>query len=74
MSTAASCSFIEEVYGIPAGSIGPTAKGYTDGRATSLDDAFDFTQTPRPFVPIGSKYPMSHFLHERPSNEAVDTE
>ena len=67
-------SFIEEVYGIPAGSIGPTAKGYTDGRATSLDDAFDFTQTPRPFVPIGSKYPKSHFLHEPPSNEAVDTE
>ena len=66
--------FIEEVYGIPAGSIGSTYQGYTDGRANSLDDAFDFTQNPRPFYPIGSKYPMSHFLHEPPSNEAVDTQ
>jgi phospholipase C len=66
--------FIEEVYGIPPGSIGPTRKGYTDGRAASLDDAFDFTQKPRAFVPIPSKYPASHFLHEPPSNEPVDTE
>jgi phospholipase C len=66
--------FIEEVYGIPPGSIGPTAQGYTDGRATSLDDAFDFTQKPRPFVRIPSKYPISHFLREPPSNEPVDTE
>jgi hypothetical protein len=62
------------VYGIPPGSIGPTRKGYTDGRATSLDDAFDFTQKPRAFVPIPSKYPASHFLNEPPSNEPVDTE
>jgi phospholipase C len=66
--------FIEEVNGIPAGSIGPTAEGYTDGRATSLDDAFDFSQEPRSFVPISSKYPMSRFLREPPSNEPVDTE
>lgn len=66
--------FIEEVYGLPAGSIGPTSKGYTDGRANSLDDAFDFTQSPRPFYPIGSKYPIGHFLHEPPSYGPVDTE
>ncbi|HVN69049.1 MAG TPA: alkaline phosphatase family protein [Candidatus Binatia bacterium] len=66
--------FIEEVYGIPAGSIGPTSKGYTDGRAASLDDAFDFTQSPRPFTPIGSKYPMSRYIHEPPSDEPVDNE
>jgi phospholipase C len=66
--------FIEEVYGLPPGSIGPTSKGYTDGRANSLDDAFDFTQSPRPFYPIGSKYPMSRFLHEQPSYGPVDTE
>ena len=66
--------FIEEVYGFPAGSIGPTAQGYTDGRAASLDDAFDFTKAPRQFTPISSKYPMRHFLHERPSDEPVDYE
>jgi phospholipase C len=66
--------FIEETYGIPVGSIGPTSEGYTDARATSLDDAFDFTQKPRAFKPIPSKYPIAHFLHEPPSNDPVDTE
>jgi phospholipase C len=64
--------FIEEVNGL--GNIGPVSEGYTDGRATSLDDAFDFTQMPRSFTPIPSKYPISHFLHEPPSNEPVDTQ
>ncbi len=66
--------FIEEVNGIAAGSIGSTAQGYTDGRATSLDDAFDFAQSPHKFVKIHSKYPAASFLHEAPSNDAVDTE
>jgi len=59
---------------LPAGSIGPISQGYTDGRASSLDDAFDFTQQPRPFSPIPSKYPMAHFRNEGPSRELVDTE
>jgi phospholipase C len=66
--------FIEEVYGLPIGSIGPTSEGYTDGRAASLDDAFDFTQPPRKFTPIKSKYSIAHFLREPPSNEPVDTQ
>jgi phospholipase C len=66
--------FIEEVYALPAGSVGPTSQGYTDARAASLDDAFDFTQQPRPFSAIPSKYPREHFLHEPPSNEPVDTQ
>ena len=66
--------FIEEVYGLPAGSIGPTSKGYTDGRANTLDDAFDFNQSARPFYPISSKYPMSRFVHEVPSYGPVDEE
>ncbi|MGC1380700.1 MAG: alkaline phosphatase family protein [Candidatus Baltobacteraceae bacterium] len=64
--------FIEEAYNLPY--VGPQSKGYTDERANSLDDSFDFTQQPRPFVPIGSKYPLSHFLHEPPSHRPVDTQ
>jgi phospholipase C len=66
--------FIEEVYGLPAGSIGPTSEGYTDGRAASLDNAFDFTQKPRKFVKVAAPYSESHFLHEPPSDLPVDTE
>lgn len=66
--------FIEEVYGIAPGSIGPVSKGYTDARAASLDDAFDFHQKPRKFSAITAKYPLSRFLHEPPSNEPVDTQ
>jgi phospholipase C len=64
--------FIEEVYG--TGGIGPQSQGYTDQRATSLDAAFDFNQPPRTFTAIPSKYPASHFLHEPPSNELIDTQ
>jgi phospholipase C len=65
--------FIEEVNPtvLP---LGPTSEGYTDTRATSLDNAFDFTQAPRKFTPFKVKYPPSVFLHEPPSNELVDTE
>ena len=66
--------FIEEVNGLPAGSIGPTSDGYTDARAKSLDNAFDFTQKPRRFSVIPSKYPMSHFINEPPDNQPADTE
>jgi phospholipase C len=66
--------FIEEVNGLPAGSIGPTAKGYTDARANSLDDAFDFTQKPRKFTPITATYPASLFLREPPSYGLLDTQ
>ena len=66
--------FIEEVNGLPPGSIGSTPDGYTDARAKSLDDAFDFTQQPRKFKAIPSKYPISHFVHERPDNQPLDME
>jgi phospholipase C len=64
--------FIEEVYGL--GPIGPASQGYTDTRAASLDDAFDFSQSPRPFTAIPTKYPMAHFVHEPPSNDPIDYE
>jgi len=66
--------FIEEVNGLPAGSIGPTSLGYTDSRAASLDDAFDFTQQPRSFQMIPAKYSLEHFLREPPSHQPVDDE
>jgi phospholipase C len=64
--------FVEQAFNLPH--IGKESEGYTDGRANSLVDSFDFTQSPRPFTPIPSKYPMSRFINEPPSNEAVDTE
>jgi phospholipase C len=65
--------FIEEVFP-NVGVLGPTSEGYTETRAASLDDAFDFTQAPRTFKAIHHKYPPSVFLNEPPSNETVDDE
>lgn len=64
--------FIEQVFNVPP--LGPYGYGYTDQRANSILDSFDFTQQPRPFSAIPSKYPISHFVHEPPSNQPVDTE
>ena len=64
--------FIEEAYNLKP--LGQTKAGYSDQRATSIEDSFDFTQKPRKFTAIPSKYPASHFLHEPPSDEPVDTE
>jgi phospholipase C len=45
-----------------------------DKRATSIGNAFNFSQTPRPFQPIPAKYSQSYFLHQKPSGLAPDTE
>ncbi len=42
-------AFAEETFGIPKGSLGAT-----DVRANDLSDAFDFTQSPRPFATISA--------------------
>jgi phospholipase C len=62
--------FMEEVFNLSP--IGEGSQGYTDTRANSLDDSFDFTQQPRQFTPFGTKYPESYFLHQAPSDEPVD--
>jgi phospholipase C len=59
--------FVEDIWGL--GRLGPI-----DTRATSMVDCFDFTQTPRAFTPIGTKYSRSYFLHQPPSYKPVDTE
>jgi phospholipase C len=62
--------FIREAFGLPP--LGPASQGYTDSRANSLSDSFDFNKPPRRFKPIRSKYSMQHFLHEPPSQEPAD--
>ncbi|HEY6327033.1 MAG TPA: alkaline phosphatase family protein [Candidatus Cybelea sp.] len=57
--------FVEEVFDLPP--IGLPAGGFTDTRAASIVDGFDFTQAPRRFTLIHARYPESVFLDERPS-------
>ncbi|MGC1379846.1 MAG: alkaline phosphatase family protein [Candidatus Baltobacteraceae bacterium] len=64
--------FVEELFGLPP--IGPPSRGFTDTRAASLMDVFDFTQSPRAFMPIPAPYPRSHFLRERPSYVPPDSD
>jgi phospholipase C len=46
--------------------------GRTDQRANSLLDCFDFTQPPRSFTPIATKYSKAYFLKQPPSGLPVD--
>jgi phospholipase C len=48
--------------------------GTTDGTTNSMNDMFDFNQSPRSFHTIGSKYSRSYFLHQKPSGLPVDTQ
>ncbi len=64
--------FIEEVFNLP--SIGPSSAGYTDTRANSLSDSFDFSQEPRKFTPFKSKYSESFFLRQPSPDGPVDEE
>jgi phospholipase C len=64
--------FIEEAYNLP--NLGLTRDGYTDKRANSIEDSFDFTQSPRPFKPIKAPVGANYFRSEAPSNEPVDEE
>ncbi len=64
--------FIRQAFNLPP--IGPVAYGYTDTRAKSISDSFDFTQPARRFTPIKDKYPMEYFLHEPLSDAPVDNE
>ncbi|HEY6325294.1 MAG TPA: alkaline phosphatase family protein [Candidatus Cybelea sp.] len=66
--------FMEEAFNLPP--IGPRSawQGYTDTRANSLDNAFNFSQPARGFTPIQAKYPAIYFLTMPRSNLPVDTE
>jgi phospholipase C len=64
--------FIEQAFHLPP--LGPTEDGYTDTRANSISDSFDFNEPPRAFKQIPARYPIERFLREPPSNEPVDDE
>ncbi len=65
--------FIEQAFDLQP--LGPTSAGYTDTRAHSLVDSFDFTQAPRAFKPIPIPSPYAERIRsEAPSDEPVDTE
>jgi phospholipase C len=56
---------VEQIFGLQS-------IGTRDVRARSMLDAFDFTKPKRKFAPIPAKYPADHFLHQAPSNRAID--
>jgi phospholipase C len=62
--------FVEQAFDLPP--LGPTSLGYTDTRANSLADSFDFTQRPRAFKPIPDLYRPSYFLNRPPSHAPAD--
>jgi phospholipase C len=64
--------FIEEVFHLKP--IGPRSQGYTDRRATSIIDSFDFTQQPSAFTPISAPYPPSTFIDAPESRLPPDEE
>ena len=64
--------FVEQAFDLPA--LGPVSLGYTDARARTLADSFDFTQKPRAFKPIPAPYPAAYFLSHAPSHEPPDSQ
>ena len=62
--------FVEEVFNLPA--LGPASDGYSDARAASMMDGFDFTQTPLTFHKIPAPVPPSYFMTARPSGRVPD--
>jgi phospholipase C len=59
--------FVEETFGLA-----PLAA--SDRRANSPIDAFDFTQAPRPFVPIQAPYSANYFMREPVNMQPPDTD
>ena len=62
--------FIEETFGLPM--LGTLQDGYTDGRATSLSNAFDFSLDSRRGANISAPYAAQTFLNAPPSNIPPD--
>ncbi len=58
--------FVEETFGLKA-------LAASDKRANSPDDAFDFSQSPRTFVPIKAPYDAGYFIRQPLDTRAPDT-
>lgn len=61
---------VEQVFGLPP--LGPASSGYTDARANSMLDVFNFRQKPRAFEAIPAEKPASYFLTRAPSRLPPD--
>jgi phospholipase C len=64
--------FVEEVFGLPHLSSLGSGGGYTDERAYSISNVFDFKRKARRFRPIGTRYSRAFFLSQRPSTRPPD--
>jgi phospholipase C len=63
-------AFVEQTFGLPV--LGTPAEGYTDARATSISDVFDFSQKPRTFTTIKAPKSQDYFKNEKPSGLPPD--
>jgi phospholipase C len=67
--------FVEDTFSLGRlGTTDETTNSLGPENGSQGGDMFDFSQSPRQFQPIGSKYSRSHFIHEKPSRRPVDTE
>jgi phospholipase C len=64
--------FVEEAFGLPSLASLRSGTGYTDERAYSISDAFDFKQKARKFTPFATSYSRAYFLTQRPSLRPPD--
>jgi phospholipase C len=65
--------FVEQVFDLPSlGNAGTFGSGYTDERATSIENSFDFAAPPRSYVPVKAPYSPSYFTTRRPSGLPPD--
>jgi phospholipase C len=64
--------FVEDAFGLPSLASLGYGSGYTDDRAYSISDAFNFKQPPRPFKPIAHRYSRAYFLTQPASASAPD--
>ena len=59
--------FVEEQFGLPS-------LGYTDAVAADLSDCFDFSQSPRAFTQIQSRYSRAYFMRLPNDTRPIDNE